>query len=233
MSTNSPEQQQGRVTLMVDGTPVQSGFRVVTTELLAGGPIELEFFVETQSSVPLRFSVSGDRVRQRPAQFEFSATFEGLPLDDPIGSAPDLGGPATIAEVMTNSPWQQPLVLNQFIRLERTRDRLALGATGRLELTCHRAIALSLTDTAALLNQGAQVVTVPLRIDLRRDDTALNTWITQAFDEVMQGPPSLREHPLALLLALRSVARPQIEALTHHPDAAVVSRARQALEIAQ
>jgi hypothetical protein len=174
-------------------------------------------------------AVSGDRSRQRPGQFTFAATFEGSSLEDPMASAPYLGGPEGVVQVSTGSPWHQPLILNQFVRLEETPGRLVQGATGRLDLTCRKSLPLAATTDAALLHDGTPVVAVHLALDLRRDDAALAALIARLFDEIMQGPPTSRERPLGLLLSMRSVARAQIDPLTRHQDPSVASRARQAL----
>jgi hypothetical protein len=231
MNSRTPEQREGAVDLAADEIHVRAGFRVVTGELLAGGPVELEFFVESLGSVPLRLVVSGDRMRLRPGQFSFSATFEGLPLEDPMAAAPYMGGPAGVVQVSTDSPWRQPLVLNQFIRLEGTPGHLGEGATGRIDLACRRPLALAATEAAALSQDGAQVLAVDLAFDLRRDDAALASLVAHLFDEVMQGPLALREQPLALLLSMRTAAHAQIDALTRHPDPSVAGRARQTTKL--
>lgn len=229
MNTSTPEQREGTVDLAADEIRVRAGFRVVTGELLAGGPVELEFVVESLGMRPLRLAVSGDRMRQRPGQFSFAATFEGSPLEDPMAIVPYMGGPEGVVQVSTDSPWHQPLVLNEFIRLEHTLERLAQGATGRLDLVCQRPLALVATNAAALSNGAVPVVTISLAFNLRRDDAALVALAARLFDEVMQGPLALRERPLALLLSMRSAAHAQNDGLTRHPDPSVASRAEQTL----
>ena len=230
MNTRTPEQREGAVDRAANEISVRAGFRVVTAELLAGGPIELEFLVESFGLFPLRLAVSGDRMRQRPGQFSFVATFDGLSLEDPMAAMSYMGGPAAVVQVSVGSPWRQPLVLNQFIRLEDTARQLVQGATGRIDLACRRSLALAFTDTAALSDDGAQVLAVDLAFDLRRDDAALAELVTRLLDEVTQGPPALRERPLALLLSMRSAAHTQIDALTRHPDPSVAGRAHQVVE---
>lgn len=228
MNARPPEQRESSVDLAADDVRVRAGFRVVTDEALAGGPVELEFFIESLGASPLRLAVSGDRMRQRPGQFTFAATFEGAPLEDPLAGVPDMGGPEGLVPVATGSPWRQPLVLNQFIRLEQTPERLAEGATGQLNLTCRRPLVLASTDAAALSRDGARDLAVDLAVELRRDDAALAALAARLLDEVMQGPLASRERPLVLLLSMRTAAQAQIDALAHHPDASVADRARQA-----
>lgn len=229
MSASTPELREGAVDLAADELRVRAGFRIVPGILLAGGPVELDFFVESSGLRPLQLGVSGDRTRQRPGQFSFTATFEGSPLEDPMAMASYMGGPASVVQVSTNSPWHQPLLLNQFIRLEDTPGRLVQGSTGRISLACARPLPLATTDAAALLHDGAPVVAVDLAFDLRRDDAALAALVAGLYDEVMQGPLASRERPLALLLSMRSAAHTEIEGLTRHPESSVAARAHQTL----
>ncbi|MDD4162195.1 MAG: hypothetical protein PHW87_06915 [Methanothrix sp.] len=229
MNTNKPERREGSVELSADDIRVRAGFRVAPGELLAGGPIELEFFVESLGSSPIRLAVSGDRMSQRPGKFRFAAKFQGISLEDPMKAMPNMGGPVGIVLVSAERPWHQTLVLNQFIRLEDASELLLQGATGRIELACRRPITLASTDAAALSDDEALVVAVDLSFNLRRDDEALETLVARLFDEVMQGPTVLRERPLALLLSMHATAYTQIEALTRHSDPSVAWRAHQAL----
>lgn len=231
MNAHQPELREAALNLVADEIRVRAGFRVTTSEPLAGGPVEMEFFVESTGPCPLQLAVNGDLMRQRPGQICFTATFEGLPLADPMRLTPYMGGPAGIVQVSTVSPWHQPLILNQFLDLEHTPERLMLGAAGRLNLECRRPLPLVGTVAAALSKDVSTILVVNLAFDLRRDDAALAALAASLFDEVMQGPPALRERPLALLLSLRGVARNQIEALTRHADLSVVSRARHTLSI--
>ncbi len=231
MNSGAAEKCEGAVEISAQKMHARVGFRLVTREPLAGGPVELEFLVESLGPLPLRIAVSGDRAHQRPGQFSFAATFNGLPLEDPVANMPYLGGPAGVIEVSTSSPWHQSLILNQFIRLEHTLKKLANSAVGRLNVTCRRSLALGVTESAALSGEGAQILEVGLAFDLRRDDAALAALVARLFDEITLGPQSLRERGLGLLLSLRSVAYAQIEALTRHPDPSLAERARQALGI--
>jgi hypothetical protein len=231
MNRRSTKQLEDAVELDADGVRVRVGLRVVSGELLAGGPVELEFFIESGGLHPLHFAVSGDRTRQRPGQFAFSATFAGAPLNDPMAAMPYMGGPVGVVTMSTTSPWRQPLLLNQFIRLEETPGRIVQGTSGRMELACRRPLALATTEAAALAQDGALVVAVNLAFDLRRDDAALRALAARLLAEVMQGPLATREQPLARLLAMRSPARDQIDALTRYPDPSVADRARQALAL--
>ena len=161
--TRRPEQREGAETLQEGDLRVRAGFRLLTEDPLASGPVELEFFVECLGPAPLELEVSGDRARGRPDGFSFSALFAGEKLSDPMEGLPDLGGPMGVVTVTAQTPWRQTLALNQFVRLERTRELLADGETDRLELLCRRPLPLD----------GAQEVAVALSFDLRRNDAAL------------------------------------------------------------
>jgi len=228
VTSAEPEHRGETMELGAEAIRVRAGFNVAPGELLAGGPVELEFYVESYGPAPLHLAIAGERATQRPGYFAFDATFEGASLADPKAAAGSLGGPATTVIVATGRPWRQALLLNQFLRLEDTPVRLAPGAAGRLDLACHRLLPLAATDNDAFASQGAPSVQVVLGLDLRRDDAALEALIARLFAAVMEGPPAEREPSLAQLLSLRSLSRSQIDALTRHPDPAVAGRARQA-----
>lgn len=227
--TASPERREDAVEATIDGVAVRAGFRLLTDDPLAGGPIEIEFSVETASVTPVQLAVAGDRARGRPSQFAFTATFEGQTIADPLAGAPDLGGPITTVTVSRESPWRQALVLNQFLELESTRKALADGERGLLQLGCRRPLTLAIDAATAMTRREPPEAAVDLAIALRRDDAALDRLVADLFDQVMHGPLAAREHPLSLLLALRAVARNQIEVLTRHSDPNVAARARTAL----
>lgn len=229
MNTHMPGQREGDVDLAKGEIRAHAGFRIVTSELLAGGPIELEFFVENLGPFPFRLAVSADSLRQRPDKFSFSATFESSPLKDPMEVVTYIGGPIAVVQVATDKPWYQLLVLNQFICLEDTTQHLIQGASGRIELMCRRQLALATTDADALSQEGTLVVAVNLSFELRRDDKALEALAESLLNDVMSGPPALRERPLTLLLSMRAAAHAQIKALARHPDSSVATRAQQAI----
>ena len=175
MSAHPPGQRAAAVELAAGDIRVRAGFRLVPGALLlAGAPVELEFMIDCLGSAALHLAVSGDRLRQRPGQFSFTASFEGVALTDPAATAPDAGGPVTVVQVTAASPWRQRLLLNQFVALDDIAGRLAPGASGRLTLACRRPLALAATDAQALMPSAAPaMVEVELGFDLRRDDAAL------------------------------------------------------------
>jgi hypothetical protein len=226
MSGAGRERRQATVRLAAGDVRVKAGFRLVTEDPLAGGPIELEFLAESIGSTPLQLAVGGDMARQRPGQFSFTGELDGLSLADPQTGVSDLGGPLGVVAVTRQAPWRQPLVLNDFLRLEDTAAKIAQGGSARLRLRCQRPIVLAATSAAALVGDGAKSIEVSLAFDLRRADKELADLAARLLDAVLHGPVSEREHPLALLLSMRGSALPQIKALTRHSDQAVAERAR-------
>ncbi|MDQ4053455.1 MAG: hypothetical protein M3237_12260, partial [Actinomycetota bacterium] len=150
------------------------GFRVTHTSGLAGGPVELDFEVTVTGARPLVLLVSGDRSRRRPGDFVFSARIGDHELTDPLAALPALGGPAGVLEVATGAPYRQTLLLNDFVTLESTRDDLAPGETGRVMVSCARAVPLA-SDEQSLFAPDVEspLAEVVLSLDLRRDDPAL------------------------------------------------------------
>lgn len=230
MNGRQPEQREGFIDLKAHGMPVRAGVRLMPGELLAGAPLELEFFVDNFGASPLRLAVSGDRARHRPGQFSFVATFDGQPLADPMAALPDAGGPMGIVEISGANPWRQRLVLNQFVSLEDTPRRLQPDATGRLDLWCRRPLVLATTEATAVPSDASPALLAHLALDLRRDDEALAALAAKLGDAITRGALVARESSLERLLAMRSAARAQIDALTRHPDPSVATRALQARE---
>lgn len=222
------ENREGAVDVAAGNVSARAGFRVITHELLAGGPVELEFFLENRKSAPFRITVRGDRARSRPGQFAFTALFEGAPIVDPAAQTPNLGGPAGIVEVSADAPWRQPLLLNEFLRLEDTSERLDPGAAGVLDLTCRRPLDLADGPEAGL---EAPDLTIRLALPLRRDDAALSALVSALYQEILEGQSPGREHSLGLLLSLRSRACEPIVALAHHANASIAERAQMALQL--
>jgi len=197
----------------------RAGFRTADAKAIAGGPIELTFFVELIGGGTCRLFVTGDRMRQRPGGFAFSTTLAGMTIDDPSAHLPDMGGPAGHVDITADRPWHQPLILNQFARLEAGLEILQPGEAGTLQLRCRR-----------LPASDAPSIEVPLTLALRRDDARLAALVGQLIETVNHGPSERRLPALEVLLSLR--ARPAValwRSLASSPDAAVAARVRQAL----
>jgi hypothetical protein len=207
------------------------GFRVAHNSGLAGGPVELEFQVSVAGARPLALLVSGDRARRRPGDFVFTARIGDHVLTDPLAALPDLGGPAGVLEVATGAPYRQTLLLNDFVTLESTRDDLAPGETGRVVVTCVRAVPLAPDEESLFAPEvESPLAEVVLSVDLRRDDPDLVELVDDHLAQVVDGPVEHRERSLGILLALRSpVAVERWRVLADHPDEAVSERARWSL----
>lgn len=221
--------RRGSVRRAAGHVSVTAGFRVVTKDPLAGGPIELEFFVDNIGSSPLQLAVGGDMARQRPGQFSFTAELDGVALGDPQPGVPDLGGPLGVVPVTSDSPWRQPLLLNDFVRLEDTVAKLVPAGSSRLRVSCQRSLALAASAAAVLRPKGATSIKIALAVDIRRADAELAELAAGLLEAVLHGPAAGRERPLAQLLSMRGAARRQIETLASHGDHAVADRARRAL----
>ena len=229
--------REGKIELL--SAPLQlhvwSGFRFVGTDPgLAGGPVELEFFVDNVGARALHVLVAGDRARLRPGSLTVSASLEGVALPDPFADIPCAGGPATVVAVEPSKTYRQTFLINQFVRLEDSVDRLEPGEAGQLVLSCRRPLPLAADRESALVRSGAPpVVEVQLALELRRDDAQLAALVDQLVDDVRHGPRDQRERPLTLLLALRApLAVSRWRALLDHADPVVVARVRQALQLA-
>ena len=229
--------REGKVDLVSISLELQvaSGFRVIEAEpLLAGGPVEVEFFIDNAGARALHLFVNGDRARQRPGSFSFVATMAGVTLPDPYKDVAWEGGPATVVTVEPTKVYRQTLVVNQFVRLENSLDLLEPGASGQLVVACRRPLPLTADHQASLTPAGdAPLVEVRLEFELRRDDAQLSALVDKLVDEVRHGPREYRERPLALLLTLRApVAIVRWRALMDHADPVVGQRVRQALQLA-
>ena len=213
------------INLILGELQVHAGFHITSASEFAGGPIELEFFVEVAGPGSGYFLISSD------ADFSFAATFAGVPLADPFANAPDMGGPASVIEIATGRPWHQPLVLNQFVRLEDTINLLKPSASGQLVVDCRRSLLLAADEQAALAREdAAPLVQVQLAIELRRDDAQFVALVDRLIAEVRDGPPEQRERPLGFLLSLRAPAAiDKWRTLVNHPDPLVAERVRQSL----
>jgi hypothetical protein len=228
----STQPHRGAVNLVFGEIRVLAGFTIANASEYAGGPIELEFFAEITGHSSRYFLILGDRMRQRPADFSFAATFAGVPLADPSVDLPDFGGPGGVIEIAAGRPLRQPLVLNEFVRLETALDLLKPGGSGQLVVACRRLLPLAADEQAAFaLVSDAPLVEVQLALDLRRDDAQLAALVDRLIAEVRHGPQEQRERPLSLLVAMRNPAAVvRWRTLVNHPDPLVFERVRDSLQ---
>lgn len=217
----------------VDGSlRVRAGFRRPATEVIAGGPLELQFVVE--ASQPMVVAVAGDRVRVRPDFFHFAASLDRVEIEDPFSpSTAWLGGPGGVVPVRPGAPWTQWLIVNQYLRLERTVEVLAPGSVGRLQLRAGRPIPLTTKDAEAYRREGVPQIDVRGTIPVKRDDARLAAIVKEFVNDIRHGPREQRERPLSLVLTLRAPVAVEIwKSLVDHPDPTVGERVRQALVLA-
>jgi hypothetical protein len=210
---------------------VLAGFRAVAAEFLSGGAVEVEFFVENTGGTPFYLAVGGDRARLRPSFFSFAATLEvegaEVLLDDPAARIIDRGGPVTRIQVKTNAPYRKTLLVNEFVRLEKTIAALFPGQAGVLRLRCQRSLPMaSVPEQAFKMDSDAPVVEAALVFHVRRDDTALEALSARLATEVRANQTvtvsAEREQTIAKLAALRNpVAVQYLQALSDHPDPVV------------
>jgi hypothetical protein len=218
---------------------VRAGFRTGEAEVLAGGILEVEFFVEHKGGKAFYLAVGGSRLKLRPAFFDFSATLEGAEaeMDDPAAKIPDLGGPVGTIPVEPSTSYRQMILVNEFVRLERLNAFLAEGETAVLRLRCQRSLPLADAPEKALkLGPGSPKVEAELIIKVRRDDAALELLIKRLANQVLDDRSAIasaeREAAIAKLSALRSpLAVPYLRTLRDHPDTAVQMYAQRALAL--
>lgn len=208
---------------------VRAGFRTNQAEVLAGGIVEIEFFLEHIKGKALYLAAGGSRSRLRPAFFEIQATLEGqkVELGDPAEEVPELGGPATSIRIEPNTRYQQVLLVNEFVRLERLDAALVHDGTGILHMTCRRPLPLATTPERSFkIDRRSPIVEAKLSVKVQRDDAALKLLIGRLADQVSidRGVSSSgeREASIAKLVALRSpMAISDLQKLSDHPDPVV------------
>ena len=213
----------------------RAGFRAAGSSTVAGGPLFLEFFAENLGQRALYVLSGGDRMRDRPADYAFTATLGGVPLRDPYGELPDIGGLGAFVVVARGETWQQQLLLNQFVAIEDTIHLLSPGASSRLRVRCTRPLPLASDEQEALASEPeAATVDVEVTVAVHRDDRQLAALVDQLVSTITSGPIEEREMSLRILLTLR--ARPAVDRwrrLAEHPDASVAERVTEALALVQ
>lgn len=228
---NASENHEGDINFDLGGSPGRAGFRVTEACKFAAGPIELEFFLEITGPISMFLLITSDWMRGRPGGFTIEATFAGTRLEDPCAQVSDQGGPAGVVEIAANRPWRQPMVLNEFVRLETVLNQLEPGDSGPLKISCQRPLPLALSEEDALgPSAPVRLIKVGLDLTLSRDDARLVAFVDRLIEDVVAGPRDRRERPLRHLLALRApVAKARWKILAGHPDPAVAERVQQAL----
>jgi hypothetical protein len=213
----------------VNNSQVAAGFRTREEEVLAGGPLRVEFFVESDASTPLYLAVGTDRARLRPADFFFSATTDKreINLKDPAAGIADLGGLGSVVEIKRGAPHRQTILVNEFLGLEDLAVALRPGEVDRLQLRCQRSLQLAASiEEESKVDWQRQVVSVTLAIGVKRDDVSLKSLIAGLAARLNANRDATvsaeRELAVAELVALRSpLALPYLRSLSDHPDPAV------------
>ncbi len=216
---------------------VRAGFRAHDPEVLAGGPLEVEFFVENTGATPFYLAVGTDRTRLRPAFFSFTARLDGadVKMDDPASGIMERGGPAGVARIETGASYSQALLVNEFVRLEKVSAVMQPGEVGTLHIHCRRPLPLANSEQQAFqLGNNVPGVDVTLAVRVRRDDAALDALIARLAEAVRADwsatPEPRRIQGISQLAALRTpVALPYLQALVNHPDPEVRLRVQRAL----
>lgn len=225
--------------LNANGIQVRAGFRAPDPEALAGGPLEIEFFVENIGQIHFSIACGTDRAKLRPAFFSFTATLDGsdINLDDPAARIPELGGPASVIRVEAGASYSQALLVNEFIRLEKVNTVMQPGEVRTLYVHCPRPLPLARTQQQAFQTvNNVPRVDVTLTVRVRRDDAALDALVARLAEAVRADwnvpvAPS-RTQAISQLVALRTpVALPYLKALANHPDPEVWIRVQRALAL--
>lgn len=232
--TDSPAPRAGASAVVrQDGREARVALRAPASAV-AGAPLELSFVVENRSDAPLFVAFSASRATLRPAGFTVRATLEAgettVELDDPAAGAPEMGGPAGTAEVAPGAEWTQPLLLNEFARLEAARAALAPGASGTLRVRVARPLPLAASAGEAFAGEGAPATDLSVEIELARDDAALEAELARIAGEAKEGVMAARQHAARILASLRvPQAAPHLRALAEDADGGVRMLARRGL----
>jgi len=234
------------------GLKVRAGFCAADGEVLAGGPVELEFFVKNLGSTVLHVALATDRVRLRPDFFSFSGDIAGTGLNkrgpkaaagsriqliDPVEQFGYLGGPGGLMKVAPGETFSHRLLVNDFLNLETAQTKLKRGETGVLTVRCRRPLPLATTMRSAYkMGPDAPVADVTLRLTIRREDRALGRLIEKLAGDIRSRWPTFAapefERAISILSALRiTEAVPALRMLGGHPDGGTRWRAMRALAI--
>jgi hypothetical protein len=224
---------------------VRAGFRAREAEVLAGGPVVIDFFVKNFGRRTLHLAVATDRSRLRPDYYSFEGCVErgkgaggqNIALEDPLKDSGYFGGPASVMKVEPGGTYSYPLLVNDFLRLELALSSMKRGEAGMLRFRCRRPLPLAANDRGAFrMGPKAPVVEITLSLRIRRDERALGRLIEGLADDIRTHWPTFAtiefEGAISKLTALRIPAVvPALRTLVGHPDGGTRWRAMRALAI--
>lgn len=221
-----------RVELADGDLKVRAGFRAAGETFLAGGPIQLEFVVECLGRVGVHVLGGMDISTQRPMLYSFRGELVGgsAALDDPQAGAELLGGPSGTSVVEPGETLRVPLLLNEFLLLDRLIAVLPPGGEGALHVHAERPLPLARSRAEAFcVGPGAPVVAGDLRLSVRRDDEALKRLIDSLRRSIEADATSVvspeRQRAIDQLATIGTKeARRALETLRGHPDPWVATR---------
>ena len=214
------------VELAAGAAQVRAGFRAATGAYLAGGPIELEYVIECLGTVAIHVLGGMERSTLRPSLYSFRGELEGsaVALDDPQAGAVLLGGPSGTSVVEPGEILRVPLLLNEFLLLERIIPALPPGGEGVLRVHGERPLPLATSRPQAFsVGPDAAVVASDLRLTVRRDDEALERLVdslrrTIEADAESAVSPERQRAIDQLATVGTEAARRALEGLRGHPD---------------
>jgi hypothetical protein len=184
-----------------NGTAFNVTVRVEDAPVLAGGPMTVTWGLRTTGAAAY-VALGGDRVLGRMTGFSFTGALDGAntSLADPAEGALDLGGPVGLQEV-TESALTVPLLVNQFLTVERLRDALRPGENGTLILHCRWDL-VAAGDREHVLGSAPVPIDLTLRVPVHRDDDMLMGVVQELVTAVLTADRE-DEEALARLAALR------------------------------
>lgn len=208
------------------GGTVQASVRVEPAPVLAGGPCWLAFRVSVDDTTgPLYLAAGIAPQPGRSGDASISASLDG-PLDDVATDTPALVGPSGAVPVEPGQPYQQRLLVNQYVRLEECLERLEPGGHGILSLTFRRPFPLATDFPTALTNPHGETIDLRVDVEIHRDDDALATVIDELAETLRRNwrdaTSNEVEDAVRALVALRlPQSRDAIAAFSDHPLALV------------
>ena len=216
------------VTVAVTILPKQS-------EAQAGGPIELDLRVTNRTPATIFYLIGN--ARGRPAFLKFSAELQpdGGRFRDPYPEAPlEPDGPFASIPVEEGKTDIRTIVLNQYVALEDSRDRITPGASALLRVHWECFIAASRKPKPYL--PKAEPVAGEFQVKLLRDDVRLLESVQALADQLTSDSSAVprdavgRRDAITALASLRiPEAAPYLNRLIEFPDFEVRSMARHAL----